>query len=292
MTSEPSSIIAFQSRPLAVVMGTNEIASAVAVSLARAGYGVAMSHDPFPPVIRRGMAFYNALYDDLAEVGGMRGVRAEGLFELAEALARRKTVAVTPLTFTDLLAFRTADVLVDARMQKHRLTPDYRRLARLTVGMGPKFAVGVNCDIAIETRPSSLREVVVEGMTEEADGVARMLGSVGRERFVYTKRDGNWLTPIEVGAWVPRGFVVGRHGGAPVTAPIDGFVRGVARDGVFVPEGVKLLEIDPRGRDASWTGIDDRGRKLAAACIKAIRLRRTRSRAGVGPSPMAAAVDE
>jgi hypothetical protein len=66
----------------------------------------------------------------------------------------------------------------------------------------------------------------------------------------------------------------------------------VARDGVFVPEGVKLLEIDPRGRDASWTGIDDRGRKLAAACIKAIRLRRTRSRAGVGPSPMAAAVDE
>jgi hypothetical protein len=64
----------------------------------------------------------------------------------------------------------------------------------------------------------------------------------------------------------------------PVAAPLDGFLRGVARDGAFLPEGVKILEIDPRKRAACWTGIDERGRKLAAACVKAIRLKASKRR--------------
>jgi len=42
---------------LAVILGTDEIASAVAVNLYRSGYCVVLSHDPLPPVIRRKMAF-------------------------------------------------------------------------------------------------------------------------------------------------------------------------------------------------------------------------------------------
>jgi xanthine dehydrogenase accessory factor len=281
MQAEQSCLFSFHSLPLAVVMGTNEIASAAAVALTRAGYGVVLSHDPFPPVIRRGMAFHDALFDDRAEVDGVEGARAETLLDIAGVLARRDRVAVTPLSFTDLLAFRAADVLIDARMQKARLTPDFRRLARLTVGMGPKFAVDVNCDIAIETQPSSARELVTEGATEEADGVARPLGGVGRERFAYSDRAGTWLTPLDIGMWVPRGFVVGRHDGMPVAAPMDGFLRGVARDGTLMPEGAKILEIDPRKRAACWTGIDERGRKLAAACVKAIRLKTAKRRVRV-----------
>lgn len=280
MQDQHSSLLSFQLLPLAVVMGTNEIASAVAVALTRAGYRVAMSHDPNPPVIRRGMSFYNALFDDRAVVEGVQGARAESLLDIAGLLARRDRVAVTPLSFTDLLAFRTADVLIDARMQKLTLTPDFRRLARLTIGMGPKFAVGVNCDIAIETRPASARDVVTEGATAEADGVPSPLGGVRRERVAYADRAGTWLTPVDVGAWVPRDFVVGRHDGMAIVAPMDGFLRGVARDGVFIPAGAKILEVDPRKRNACWTGIDERGRKLAAACVKAIRIKQARRRNG------------
>jgi xanthine dehydrogenase accessory factor len=39
-----------------------------------------------------------------------------------------------------------------------------------------------------------------------------------------------------------------------------------------VPEGVKLLEVDPRGRKASWTGIDSRGKTIANAVTKAISI--------------------
>jgi hypothetical protein len=267
----------FQTLRLAVVMGTSEIASAVAVALTGAGYGVAMIHDPYPPVIRRGMAFHDALYDDPVTLGGVVGERAEHLLEIAGVLARRARVAVTPLSLGELLAYRAADILVDARMQKDRITPDFRRLARLTIGMGPKFAVGVNCDIAIETRPSRAGAVLTSGETEAADGKARELGSVGRERFVYSDRDGVWRTPMDVGMWVPKNFVIGRHDGFPIRAPLDGHLRGVARDGAIAPARVKLVEIDPRGRESCWTGTDARGLELANACVRAIELQPERA---------------
>jgi hypothetical protein len=279
MSKAGQNLFSFQSRRLAVVMGTNEIASAVAVALIRAGYPTVMSHDPYPPVIRRGMAFHDALYDDYIELGGIVGRRAESLLEIASVVARKKSVAVSPLSLTDLLALRVADVLIDARMQKHRVTPDFRGLARITVGLGPKFVVGANCDIAVETRPARTGALVETGATEEPDGEARLLGGVGRERFVYAGRAGVWRTPVDIGMWVPKGFLIGRHEGAPVLAPLDGHVRGVARDSAFAPEGVKLLEIDPRGRAEGCRGADERGRMIAAATLKAVKLESARREA-------------
>ena len=57
-----------------------------------------------------------------------------------------------------------------------------------------------------------------------------------------------------------------------MVAPRDGILRGIARDGIEVPAGIKLLEIDPRGRDAQWTGTDGRGRAIASATAAAVRL--------------------
>ena len=282
MSKAGQSLIAFQSRRLAVVMGTNEIASAIAVALIRAGYPTVMSHDPHPPVIRRGMAFHDALFDDHAEVGGIVGRRAETLLEIASATARRKSVAVTPLSLTDLLALRAADVLVDARIQKNRMTPDFRGLARITVGVGPKFVVGENCDIAVETRPDHVGDVVRKGRTSDPDGVSRLLGGAGSERFVYSERAGVWRTPVDIGMWAPKGFLIGRHEDVPVFAPMDGHIRGVARDSAFAPAGVKLVEIDPRTRGAGFRDADERSRVIASATMKAVRIEAARREALAG----------
>jgi hypothetical protein len=257
---------------IALIMGTSEIASAVAVSLTRLGYSVIMSHDPFPPVMRRAMAFHDALFDDRAVVDGIEGQRAETPSEIAAELSQPNQVAVTSLHLTDLIALYPIKILVDARMQKHRVTPDFRGLAELTIGLGPKFIVGVNCDIAVETRPSKNGTVVRAGQTDEPDGIARALGGFGAERFVYSDRAGRWHTPLEIGARVFKGFVIGHLDGQPVRASIDGVLRGLVRDSTQVPERVKLLEIDPRGNEACWTGTDERGRGIAGATVTAIRL--------------------
>lgn len=260
-------------RTLAVVLGTNEIASAVAVSLCHDDHAVVMVHDPLPPVIRRGMAFHDALFDERAVLAGIAATRLDTAFDVLTLAAGPAAVGVTFLGMCDLMALTRIAVLVDARMQKLAVMPVLRHLADVTVGLGPGFIVGRNCDVAVETRPARQAagtQVVTHGATDAADGVASLLGGAGRERFVYSTQPGRWRTPFDVGQRLYRGMVAGHLDGEAVLVPMDGPLRGVVRDGTEVPADVKLLEIDPRGRRAQWTGIDERSRHIARATMAAI----------------------
>lgn len=267
----------------AAILGTNEIASAVAVELHRSGYGVVLSHDPVPPVIRRKMAFHDALYEDDVRVDGIRAGRAESGVDVRKGLARGE-VLVTPLGLLDLIVLGPIELLVDARMNKYQVTPDLRRLARLTIGLGPGFSGGTNCDLAIETRPGKEGQVIQHGPTDAPDHTPRDLGGVTTERFVHSAVPGRWHTAIEIGTRVYKDFHIGFLGCEPIRAPFDGIVRGVARDGTEVPAGVKLLEIDPRGRGADWTGLDARALVIAKAVGRALTFRAART-ADAAPNP-------
>jgi len=253
----------------ALILGTNEIASAIAVHLSRAGYCVVLSHDPHPPVIRRKMAFHDALFGDVAKVEDIVAERVDDAMQMLRAVRDPGRVLVSWLGVLDLLPIRSIDVLIDARLQKHRITPDLRRLARLTIGLGPGFAGQFNCDVAVETRPGKIG-LVDNGWTDAADGKASQLGGVGAERFVYSPFAGRWHTPVEIGTRIYKDLVLGHLSGVPIVAPRDGILRGIARDGSEVPAGVKLFEIDPRGRQAQWTEPDERGRAIAKATLSAI----------------------
>jgi hypothetical protein len=219
------------------------------------------------------MAFHDALFDDAVSVDGIVAERADTGLAIRTGLRRTPGVIVTELGLLDLIIIQTLDLLVDARMQKYQATPDLRRLARFTIGLGPGFSGGVNCDIAIETRPGKVGQIIQHGSTDAPDGVARRLGSRQGERFVRAEISGRWHTAIEIGTRVFKDFVVGHLGNVPVRAPFDGILRGIVRDGTEVPAGVKVLEIDPRGRRASWTGIDGRAQIIAKAATTAISFR-------------------
>ncbi|WP_316174166.1 xanthine dehydrogenase [Bradyrhizobium sp. SZCCHNRI1073] len=253
----------------AVVLGTNDVASAIGVHLHRAGFCVVLSHDPNPPVMRRKMAFHDALFGDTVRIENVTGERIESTMEVFKALGNPRHVLVTPLGLLDLLPVRTIDVLIDARMQRRAVTPNLRGMTRLSIGIGPGFSPSANCDIAIETRPGRLGQIVREGWTLATDEVGAL---VGVERLVHSPHEGRWHTPIEIGTRIYKGFVIGHLSGAPVTAPYDGILRGIVRDGSDVPAGVALAAIDPRGRHAQWTGIDAQGQALAQATLAAIRL--------------------
>jgi hypothetical protein len=275
MSNSPSADRRGAPRPFAIILGANEIASATAVHLHRKGYGVVICHDPSSTVIRRKMSFYDALFDDTAYVDGVAADRANSGIEILDRLAKRRRVIITTLGLLDLIVIRPLDLLVDARMQKAEMMPDLRRLAGLTIGLGPGFCAGGNCDAAIETHPSKAGEVIARGAAMAADGIAPKLGTKGGERFVYTSRPGRWHTPMEIGARVFKDYVIGRLAGIPVRAPFDGVLRGLARDGSELSAGAKLIEIDPRGRRAAWSGMDSRGRAIASGVVKALALHKT-----------------
>lgn len=270
--------------PFAVILGTNEIASAVAVYLRRAGYGVVLSHDPMPPVIRRKMAFHDALFDDVVAVEGIKAARAMTGLEIRTTFGRTADVLVTELGLLDLLVVRSLDVLVDARMQKYQTMPDLRRLAQHALGLGPGFCAGTNCDVAIETRPGDAGRIVEHGSTEPADRTSPRLGDRAAERFVRAEVSARWHTAVDIGTLIFKGFLVGHLGNIPVRAPFDGILRGLVRDGTEVPARAKLLEIDARGRGANWTGIDARARRIATGVTVAIARREARIAQTIAPS--------
>lgn len=263
--------------PFAVILGTNEIASAVAVRLYRDGYFVVLSHDPYPPVIRRKMAFHDALFDEDIRLEGIGAQRVESGVEILTFRRRAETVLITRLGLLDLIILRKPALLIDARMQKYQITPDLRELADVTIGLGPSFTAGANCDYAVETHPAKPGQVVRTGKPDRADGIAPKLGSRGAERFARSPQSGRWYTPLEIGARVFKDYTIGFVGDTPVNAPFDGILRGLVRDGTEVPEGVKLMEIDPRGRKANWTGIENRARLIAMGVTEAL----TRHRQGM-----------
>jgi hypothetical protein len=260
-------------RRVAIVLGTNEIASAIAVYLRKSGWGVILSHDPLPPVMRRGMAFHDALFGDPARLEGIEAKRIDLIMEAFEVFARDNAVAITWLGLTELLVLGSIDSLIDARMQKYLIKPDLRRLAKIAVGVGPGFSVHDNCDIAVETKPGLNGRVIMHGLTAPADGLSICLGDTGEERFVRAQHDGRWRSSLDIGVRVYKDVIIGHHDGDPIRAPIDGVLRGLVRDGAEIPAGVKLMEIDPRsGRAAKWTGIDERPRQIAAATRRAVEV--------------------
>jgi len=230
-----------------VVLGTDDIGSAVAHALFVAGWSVVMARDTKLPVLRRRMAFDDALEQGEAELAGVRARGAGSMLGVMQLLQGGDVVPVTDMPPDDLLCLGLVRGVVDARMRRHERKADLRAVAGFSVGLGPGFTAGENVDLAIETAPE-------------------LSAGIGRARW-----DGVWLTPHAVGDAVAAGAVVGSCAGTRVRAPLAGRLRGLVRHGATVPVGCKLLEVDPRGDDGQWEGISLRAARIAEATLEAVR---------------------
>lgn len=236
-------------RRTAVILGTNETASAIAVVLHRAAYNVVMSQDDDYPVLRRKMSFYDALFNESAKLEQIRAERADNGVQIANALRHSDLVQVTWLGLPDLMPAGPIDLLIDARLQPWRVRPDLRRLARFSVGLGAGFVAAANCDAAVEVPD---------------------LGMLDAHCCTAAARGGRWHCALQIGEPIRCGMVVGHLDDNALRAPCAGVLRGVVRDGQAVAAGTTLLEIDPRGRHAQWSGIDDGNRAVARALMRTL----------------------
>lgn len=250
---------------IAVVLGTGDIASAIGHALFRSGLGVVMLRDSSVPVLRRGMAFDDALEGESTSLAGVPGVRAADLDGLPALARGRAAVIVADYDFAVVSAACPAmtTVLVDARMRKYAVAADLRPLAPCTIGIGPGFVAEGNVDFAIETLPGREGALVEHGPTAIPTGKSVPLGSAGDERFVYAVCAGPWHPSAALGDQVAAGAAIGQLGSFAVLAPIGGCVRGMVRQTASgVARGSKLVEIDP-GPGAPWTGVPPRAARIA-----------------------------
>jgi xanthine dehydrogenase accessory factor len=254
-----------------LVRGSGDVGSAVAHVLLRSGYGVVVHDVDRPTAPRRGMAFADAIFDGCCELEGVRARRVDDLVGLAPAIAAREEVCLTTAGLGFVLADVQPDVLVDARMRKRDDPERQLDLAPLTIGLGPNFVAGETTHLAIETQwGDALGTLVTAGSTRALAGEPRSFDGHGRDRFVYAPVAGVLSTAAAIGDRVRAGDVVATIDGEPLTAPLDGILRGLTHDGVPVTRGLKVVEVDPRGDVSAAVGLGVRPLRIAEGVLAAI----------------------
>jgi len=254
-----------------LVRGVGDIGSAVAHRLFSEGYAVAIHDVPKPTTTRRGMAFADAIFDGDATLEGVHAVRAHHLVRVKEALDSRRAIPVYVRDIGPLLADVRPAVVVDARMNKHSAPEVQHGLAPLTIGLGPNLITGRHADVVIETSWDGLGAVITEGSTRPLGGEPREIAGHARDRYVYAPIDGTFRTKAHISDAVRKGQEIAEIGSMALTAPLDGLLRGLTHDGVPVTVRTKVIEVDPRSREAEVRGIVERPRRIADAVLSAIR---------------------
>lgn len=258
--------------PLVLVRGSGDVGSAVAHRLFTAGFPVVIHCEARPAAPRRGMAFADAVFDGQAVLEGVTARRLDDLLDLEPALDRREALPVATMGFADVLTHCAPHVLVDARMRK-RAQPEIQiGLAELTIGLGPNFVTGKHTHWVVETKwCADLGKVIRHGYTLALDGEPRSFEGHARDRFVYAPRSGRFRTGHRIADQVEAGEVVAWIDSVPLEAPLAGILRGLVHDGVQVPEGSKVIEVDPRSDPSTVFGIALRPGKIAQGVCAAIQ---------------------
>jgi xanthine dehydrogenase accessory factor len=259
-----------------LVLGGGDVGSAVAHRLFGQGMCVLLSERPRSAHARRGMAYTDALFDGTAMLEDIEARLVSDVSGVTDGWQAARYIPIITLPEDMLLRNLRFDALVDATMRRDRTPPDLRCGAEWTVGLGPGYRAGLNCTVAIETQwGPSMGAVLREGATAERRGGPRPLAGVGRERFVSAPVAGIWRTSAVLGCPVragePVGCVLGTAGQFVLRAPIDGRLRGLARDGVEVHAEQRLVEVDPREPPQIF-GLGERPLAIARGVVEALRL--------------------
>jgi xanthine dehydrogenase accessory factor len=259
-------------RSVVVIRGGNDIASAVAHRLFTSGYRVMILEARQPLTVRRGMAYASAVYDGRTSLAG---VTAEHALSLAQAFALLETRQVIPVLGSDeagIVPAVSPQVLVDARLRKKERSFTRIGDAPLVIGLGPGFTAGIEAHLVIETnRGPNLGRIITHGDAEPYDGKPVEIAGHGKARYLYAGRGGSFRTSLDLGSRVEPGQIVGEVAGDPLVAKIGGTIRGIVRDGLAVPAGAKLVDIDPRETPAPLSELSQKAWVIADAVLTTIR---------------------
>jgi xanthine dehydrogenase accessory factor len=226
-----------------LVCGIGETASAVARRLFAEGYAVAIQQERPPRTLWRGMAFADAWFDGGAQMDGFEARCVEKKMEFLYGLRGRSFVPVLRRPFADVVEMWSWDIVVAAPDSglKPRLL---KSQADITIGLGPAFTAGDDCDMVLETDGPNPGAIIRDGRAPErrprgvdvdfADGWPVVTAMAGR------------FTSVQIiGEAVRSGDLLGYVGGMVMPAPRAGKLRGLLRSGIDVTAGTTIAEIAP-----------------------------------------------
>jgi xanthine dehydrogenase accessory factor len=258
--------------PFIIVKGAGEMASAVAWRLYMANLRRICLLDLDQPLcVRRQVSFCTALESGAAVVEGVRAVAARDWSAIEEAWESQCIAVISTTGWARIVAAVPApDVAIDAILAKSNLGTR-RDDARLVIALGPGFTAGVDCHLVIETnRGHDLGRIIARGSAEPNTGIPGDIAGHTDARVLRAPAAGRFDSQRVIGELVRRNDVVGQVAGHPVTARLDGMLRGLIRPGTSVSTGLKLGDIDPRSQRKYCCTISDKARAIAGAALEGV----------------------
>lgn len=269
-TAQPA---AFWRDRLVVIRGAGDLATAVGIRLHKAGFSVVHLEVAQPTVIRSTVSFATAMYDKTTEVEGVTARKCE-ISEVLHVLdAGEVPVVVDPAC--EILNTLNPVALVDAILAKKNLGTN-KSMAPFTVALGPGFEAGKDVDVVIETqRGHRLGVLIREGFAAPNTGIPGLIGGYGAERVMHTTARGIYRPVAKIGDLVTENQIVAyvdtEDGqSVPVITTIAGKVRGMLHAGLYVPEGFKVADVDPRGAATDHLTCSDKARAISGSVLEAI----------------------
>lgn len=246
-----------------LVCGRNDIGSAMAHTLFRAGYAVVIHDVSQPATTRRKMAFADAFFCGSAVLEEVEAKLVKRSFLLRGILAESQYIPVASEKLEAVLQTVHSQVLVDARMRKHQQPEPQHRLVPLTIGLGPNFVAGTTTELAIETGwGERLGQVISLGATRALEGEPKKIDGHARDRYMYAPCSGVFHTRLQPGDPVKQGQEIAHIDQTVLHAPLTGLLRGITRDGVPV-----TANTNHRGRPTQRLSANNRYfRKTGAHC--------------------------
>lgn len=248
------------------IQGAGEMASGVAVRLVRSGYRVILAERQNPLAVRRLVCFSEAVYAGRTAVEDIAGNLVDP--DALSFPAGQVAVVVDPQG-SNLERLKPSAV-VDARMTKNVPDPLPTGEAPL-IGLGPGFTCGRDADLIIEThREARLGNVISDGSAAADTGVAGLVGGQTGLRVLRSPVTGR-LTPLcAIGDLVDEGEVLGHVNGAPVVSGLKGIVRGLIHPRAELSVGMKVGDVDPRGRRIDPSLISDKALAVGGGVLEAL----------------------
>ncbi|KXG74271.1 selenium-dependent molybdenum cofactor biosynthesis protein YqeB [Thermotalea metallivorans] len=271
-----------KTRGMVLIKGAGDIASGVAHKLFRCGFAVVMTEVEKPTCVRRKVSFANCIYEGTWEIEGIRAKKANTKDEILKILEEQMIpVVVDPRgAIKDQLDFW---VLVDGIMAKKN-TGTRKGDAPLVIGLGPGFRAGMDVDVVIEThRGHHLGRVIWEGEAEANTGIPGEVEGYDIQRVLKAPVGGIIKHVKKIGDFVRASEVISWIGHVEIRTTMDGVIRGLIYEGLEVPKGCKIGDIDPRKEAAGWIhSISDKARSIAGGVVEAILTKEWEEKNGAG----------
>lgn len=235
----------------------------------RCGIACLITELPEPLSVRRLVSFSTAIQTGSIQVERMTATRVKAIDEIHRVMDRGDIPVIADPALEITGSLRPA-VVIDARLRK-RYIHEATLSTQDIIGLGPGFIAGVNCLAVIETnRGPNLGRVIWHGSTEPDTGRPEQVQEHSETRVLRAPAEGHLQNRFAIQDLVRAGDIITTIDGYKLCAAFDGVIRGLLVDGTQVKTGMKIGDIDPRGKPELAIRISDKALAVGGGVLEAV----------------------